>query len=160
MQEHQTTHPEAIIPSHKLTEIGEASDLADETDLSEQSAENVLYLVETRMKNRADERSDIIVVFEEWAHADWSDAGGIADSPVILAGRVEDHSEKAWYARGAFFLQWDKVEDRPLDELEDEYVTDLIGQVDETDEEFIDRIAATYWPKKAVQGFYVIENDE
>lgn len=156
MQEHETTHEEAIVPSSALTQVDDASELAEESGLSEQTAANVLYVSEERHSNRAEDRWDLIVEFDEWAHADWSDYDIVA-SPIALVGRVEDHSEKAFYVRGAFELDFDLIEDRPQEEVKGEYLTEILTQVDETDTDFIDRIAAAYWPKSAVDSIYVYD---
>lgn len=157
MQEHQTTHPEAVIPSHKLTRVDGGADIADEhDDITEAAADNILHLVGKRAENRGDDRTDIIVIFEDWAHEEWSDID-ISESPVVLAGRVEDHSEDAWFARGAFYVDWDIVGEATTEELDNAWMTDIISQVDKTDEDFIDRIGATYWPKTATSGFYTVE---
>lgn len=157
MQQHDAdVHEEAIVSREDVTLVSGASGLSAQTDMSEQTAENVLYLVETRAENRSSDRLDLIVVFEEWAWAEWSDTN-VVESEVSLVGRIEDYSEKAYLVRGAFEVDMSLVEDRPLEEVEGEYITDLVGQIDETEKDFIDSKGTTYFPKSAVSAIIAVE---
>lgn len=152
--EHQKVHEEANVSPAVVEGITEAADLADAAEISEQTAENILYVAKVRQENRGDDRLDLVVVFEDWAT--W-DKYEIADHPIALVGRIEDHSEKAYYARGVYQIVMELVEDRPREDVEDEYITEILEQIDKTDTDFIDQIAASYFPKSAVKQIFTID---
>lgn len=142
------------LPHAHVVEINDAEEFVEQSSLSQQVAENVLWLAETRWENRNEERWDVIVVFEDWATTGEYD---IADNQAALVGTVDDHSEKAFRFRGGFEVDDDLVT-APREDLEDHYITEVIDQIDQTDKDFVDRKASGYWPKSAVEAVYVYED--
>lgn len=158
MPESRYNQPGAIgLPPADVTEIEESEHLALETDLSHAEAQAVIDVARRRYENRGEERWDVIVVFEDWARApDYE----IVTNQVVLAGSVDNHSEKAYSFRGGFELA-DEIFDMTADELADEYITDIVYQIDQTgDDGYADRLAAGYWPKSAVAGIFVYEPEQ
>lgn len=156
----QVTHEEAIVPSTALTAISQPADLSDaveDDDFTESTAEKILSVVESRAGNRSGSAYDLIIVLEGWAFEAWSDYD-IASQQVILAGHVEDYSEKAYKVEGAFEVQMDVLNGKSLEEVEETYITSLVQQVDETDEDFHDEKGEQFLPKSAVAGIFVYES--
>lgn len=149
----QVTHENAIVPSDALTGVASAEDMAEATEMDKSTAEKILHVVETRAKNGAE---DVIIVVDEWAYADWSDYE-ITSQPVVLAGHVEDYSEKAYKLQSAFEAQIDVLKGKSLDEVEETYITSLVQQVDETQEDFHDEKGEMFLPKSAVNTILVID---
>lgn len=150
------THEEAVVPSKYLTPFADADELAEAADIDADEAESLLWLIEERQSNRAEDRFDIVVTFEEWAYEDWADYD-IADGPVMVVGHIKDYREKSYMVRGAFDVVWDKIENRPPSEVQSEYVTELLQQVDNTDTDYVERIGKAYLPKSAVDSLLVYE---
>jgi hypothetical protein len=104
---------------------------------------------------RGDAPYDHVVVLDDWAYESWSDYD-IAESPILLVGAIEDYSEKSFFAEGAFEINGNAVSGRPADEIDGVTLTNLVRQVDETQEDFIDDVGATYLPKSAVEDIIVV----
>lgn len=155
----QATHEEAVVPSDALTAVEEPADLSDAISVDDATAEKVLDVMDRRASVRPEERYDIILSLDGWAYESWSDYD-IATEQLWLLGHVEDYSEKAYKVRGAFELDMDTIESRPFEEVHDEHVTELLSQVDETDEDFHERLGEAYVPKSAVEGLVVYDGGE
>lgn len=152
----QVTHPEALVPSDQLTAVDDADALASLTEsLSEDEAEAVLNVHAYRVDMRSDDRTDIIVTLADWA-VEENDFPTIADSPALLIGHVEDHSEKSYHARGAFEVDLDHTTGMSDDEIQDDFINRHIDQIDRTDTDYVDSKGETYLPKSAVDGLFIV----
>jgi hypothetical protein len=105
---------------------------------------------------RGDAPFDHVVLLADWAYERWSDYQ-IARGPVMLVGSIEDYSEKSFFVEGAFEVDTDVMRSKPADEVDSASLTSLVHQVDETDEDFIDDVGATFLPKSAVDSIVVCD---
>lgn len=149
----QVTHENAIVSSDVLTGVASAEDMADATEMEKSTAEKILHVVEKRAENGSE---DVIIVVDEWAYAEWSDYQ-ITTQPVVIAGHVEDYSEKAFKLQSAFEAQIDVMASKSLNEVEETYITSLVQKVDETQEDFHDEKGEMFLPKSAVAQILVID---
>jgi hypothetical protein len=147
----QVTHENAIVPSDALTAVEGAADMADATEMDKSMGEKILHILDSRAENGA---SDVVIVVDEWAYADWSDYE-ITSQPVLVVGHVEDYSEKAYKLTSAFEAQVDVMDGKSLEEVQETYITSLLQQVDETDEDFHDDKGEMFLPKSAVSAILV-----
>jgi hypothetical protein len=153
----QATHESAIVPSGELTIVTDAADAAEQTELDESTAAKLLHILDVREGNKKAGEHDIIVLLDSWAYEDWSDYD-IADNPALICGHVEDYSDDAYKVRGAFEALMGVMDPKSVEEVEEAWVTDLIKQVDETDEDFHDEKGEKFLPKSAVAGIVVYDN--
>lgn len=151
--QHETAIDTVSVPTEQLTTLADEESFVSAVSLSETTARNVWNIISRRANNRSDERYDNVVTFEEWAYADWSDID-VSDGPMLLVGQIEDYSEDAYFCRGAFNLSWDLIEGEPTEAVEDEWITDLLNEIDD---DATDRMGALYLPKSAVSGIYGID---
>lgn len=115
------------------------ADIANATHLSHDQAEKVFTWAHRRASNRESGRLDFIVVVEGWA-VGYPPDDPIANGRVMLVGRVEDYSEKAFKFRGAFDIDMDAEID-----------TDLLDVLS-----FVHDKGVGYVPKSAVQEVFEI----
>lgn len=111
------------------------ADIANITHLSHDEAEKIYLWAYRRAENRQSGRLDAIVVLKEWG-VDYPPGDPIARSRVLLVGKVEDYSEKAFRLRGAFEVDMDQ----PLD-------TDLLDVLRYMEDE----VRPSFLPKSAVE---------
>jgi len=129
-----------IPDDENATHIDDPIDLTAGTFLGNQLSSEITSLLGERGQNRVDDRVDIVVIFNEWATDSKYE---IVDNRLLLVGKVEDYSEKAYKLRGAFIVD--------LTELEDySWMTDVVEMVDETDGELQSK-GTTFVPKSSVQ---------
>lgn len=152
----QTTHESAIVPSGELTIVTDAADAADQTDLDETTAAKLLHILDVREGNDKAGNYDVIVLLDGWAYEDWSDYD-IAGNRALICGHVEDYSDDALKLRGAFEALMGVMDPKSVEEVEEAWVTDLLSQVDETDEDFHDEKGEKFLPKSAVTDIIVYE---
>lgn len=138
-----------------VTVVKNAADIEAATSLDKETAEKVLDISEMRTKSKTDSEYDAIVVLEDWAHEDWSDHD-VADEKVMLAKYADDYSDKAVLVEGAVEVQMGEIEDRPREEVKDDYLTNLVSSVDETDEDFHDETGESYLPKSGIEAVLVV----
>lgn len=151
----QTTAANAIVPSDSLTAVGDAADAAAKTELHKTEAAKIIDIVQRRAAN-GDGAADVVVLLEGWAHEPWSDYD-IARNGVLLAGEVEDYSEKAYKLGGAVEVEDDVVGTKSVDEVHDTALNAVVSQVDETDEDFHDVRGEMFAPKSAVANLLVLD---
>lgn len=149
------THEGAIVPSSALTAVTDETDVATETSLHKPAAEKLLNIVQRRADNRGG-RADMLVLLEEWAYESWSDID-VANQQVLVVSNLEDHSEKAYKASGAFEVQMDVLDAKTPREVDETTITSLVQQVDKTDEDFHDSKGELFLPKSAVEDILVVE---
>lgn len=112
------------------------ADIANITHLSHDEAEKVFLWAHRRAEEmRESGRLDAVVVLKEWA-IEYPPDDPIADSRVLLVGKIEDYSEKAYRCRGAFNVDMSAP-------LEEELI-DVLSYVE-------DDTQPTYVPKSAVE---------
>lgn len=142
--------------SDALTAVDGPTAVAEATELDEETAEKILYIVESRENNRSSSNYDIIILLEEWAYEPWSDID-IANQEALVVGHIRDHSEKAYFVESGFEVQMDVIENKSLKKTKATYITSLVQQIDNTDEEFHDEKGEMYLPKSAVSKILVYE---
>lgn len=146
----------ALVPPNYLTDVDDAEELADESDLTEDQSQLVEEIVRRRKRNRGG-APDMVIVVEDWAVEDWSDAD-IAEEKVILARFVDDHSEKAIKVEDGHYARLSEAEGRSAEEAMDMSLGDLVEIVDETDGDFHDAMGEMYLPKSALDSIYRFQN--
>lgn len=146
----------ALVPPTYLNDVDDAEELAAESNLSEDEAELVESIVRRRRQNRGGGAPDMVIVVEDWAVEDWSDAD-IAEEKAILARFVDDHSEKAIKIEDGHYANLSSVEVRSLEEAMDRPLGDLVEIIDETDGDFHDAMGEMYLPKSALGGIYRLD---
>jgi hypothetical protein len=152
----QVTHESAIVSSDDLTALdaeATAMDLAERSEIDGDCADKIAHILDVRDGNGDD---DVLVEVAEWAYEDWSDYD-ISGSPFMVCGHVEDYSEKAFKVQSAHEVVMDALEGRSYDEVTDDYITNLVEQVDETQEDFHDERGERFLPKTAVEAIYVVD---
>lgn len=140
-----------VLSSEDVTSIEDETALTTASDLHKDEAEAVLSIVEKRESVRGSR--DAIVVLEAWAYEPWSDYD-IATNKVVLAGSIEDYSDKAFKVQSAAEVQMDVVDSKSPEEVRDTAVSSLVKTVDETEEDFHDERGEAFLPKSAVAGVY------
>lgn len=122
----------------KTETAGTPADIANITHLSHDEAEKVYLWAYRRAENRQSGRLDAIVVLKEWG-TEYPPDDPISRSRVLLVGKVEDYSEKAYKLRGAFEVDMDQ----PLD-------TDLIDVITYMEDE----VGDSFLPKSVVEAIF------
>jgi len=144
----QVTAANAIVPSDQLALAESADELGEYTDVPKA----LLRVLDARAENNGGE--DIVVVLSEWAYEDWSDYD-IAEHPFMVVGHVEDYSEDAYKVQSAAEVLMGTLENRSLEEIRDEYLSNLVKRVDNTDEDFHEDEGEAFLPKSAVEAIVV-----
>jgi hypothetical protein len=144
----QVTAENAIVPSDQLTLAESADELGEYTDVPKA----LMRVLDARAENNGGE--DIVMVLSEWAYEDWSDYD-IADQPFMVVGHVEDYSEDAYKVQSAAEVLMGTLQNRSLEEIRDEYLSNLVKRVDNTDEDFHDDEGEAFLPKSAVEAVVV-----
>lgn len=146
----------ALVPPSYLTDVDDADELAEESNLNDDEAELVESIVRRRRQNRGGGAPDMVIVVEDWAVEDWSDAD-IAEEKAILARFVDDHSEKAVKIEDGHYVNLSSIGSRSLEEALDQPLGNLVELIDETDGDFHDAMGETFIPKSALDGIYRLD---
>lgn len=136
------------------TVVSNAGHLAEASGMNYDEAVNVLHLLRKRQDKRADDRTDIIVELDDWATRD--KYGPIANGTLLFVGEITDYSMKAYQIRGGFYIDRGKMQNSTADELDDEWITDLLYKVDETDDG-APKEGMKFLPKKVVKNVIAVE---
>lgn len=145
--------PTVIGMGEKTTEIVVPEEISEATHLGNAVADEVVGLVTARAEGRSSGRTDAIVVLEQWATT-WPDFDDpVANSTVVLAGEVEDYSDKAILCTKAYNVHTEKMK---VASVEDGYVSDFVSIIDETDDGAPNE-GRTFFPKSALERIFVLE---
>lgn len=137
--------PDDAVRFDEMELVSSDAEFEDVSGFSLDDARHAWSVAEKRFEARQTDSRDAIVVFEDWAYEEWSDID-IAESPVMLVGRALDYSSDAYKFRGAFEVRFDKK-----GEVADEYINNLITQVNDATEEHGLEKGVRFAPKSAVK---------
>lgn len=139
-----------IIAADDVMNAQDPQNLADQTELSVDEAAGIIDLVKRRASNRSSGRYDVIIVLDEWA-TDPKYGPIVENSNVLLAGRIEDYSEKAYYCQGTYEVLMDGVMDE-----DEQLFSKMVEQVDERDDG-ANEVGRKFLPKSAVNVVGVVD---
>lgn len=149
----QATESEETISFERIVPMETPADLANATHLSHDEAERIETLAFKRAARRDSGRFDVIVVLEPWAKTYPSRSDPIGREDVLLVGRIEDYSDKAYKCRGAFWVDLDYMMNLTDEAMEEAETIDLLYEPDEYD----NNPTLKYLPKSAVEAIAVIQ---
>lgn len=140
----------AILNQGEAMVIASPADIMDGTDLDWDEAERLVELVWERASRRSDERTDFIVVLDDWV-VDY----GITNHTVFLCGDISNYSSESYKMQGSFAV--DLTELRSIGSIDDTTVTSVVEFIDKRDTDYHNDPGEMFIMKNAVNEVFAVE---